>query len=51
MIAISWVREYNENNPDISPGMGVVFCNLSQEDSRRVDMYMAKNETIFYEAV
>ena len=48
---VSWIREYNENTPDISPGMGVVFNNISQEDSQKIDSYMAKHEAIFYEAV
>ncbi|MCP4674928.1 MAG: TIGR02266 family protein [Deltaproteobacteria bacterium] len=48
---VRWVREYNEASPEVSPGMGVVFDDLSYDEHREIDYFMTKRDAIFYEAV
>jgi uncharacterized protein (TIGR02266 family) len=46
---IRWVREYNETTPDIIPGMGVRFLNLTQEDGDLIEKFTALKEPLFYD--
>ncbi len=46
---VSWIREYNETTPDIFPGMGVRFKNLTGEDEQEINHFIAKNPPIFYD--
>ena len=48
---VLWLREHNENTPDIPPGMGVSLNNLTQSATIEIDRYLENNESIFYEAV
>ncbi|MBI2895852.1 MAG: TIGR02266 family protein [Deltaproteobacteria bacterium] len=45
---VTWVREYNETTPDISPGMGVQFENLSDADMKSVRSFLRKRAPMFY---
>jgi uncharacterized protein (TIGR02266 family) len=47
---VCWIREYNETTPDIFPGMGVRFENLSGGDEKAINHFIAKNPPIFYDA-
>lgn len=46
---VRWVREYNERIPDMVPGMGVRFVDLSREDVQVLDEVIRRVETMFYE--
>ncbi len=46
---VAWIREYNEATPDIPPGMGVRFLDLSPEDSAKIREFVAEREPMFYE--
>lgn len=37
---VRWVREYNEMVPDMVPGMGVRFLNLSDEVAGRIEEFI-----------
>ena len=47
---VCWIREYNETTPDIFPGMGIRFDNLTNEDEEAINQFIAKNPPIFYDA-
>jgi uncharacterized protein (TIGR02266 family) len=47
--AVRWVREYNRDCPDVRPGMGVQFLNLSQEDRAAIKKFVKTREALFYE--
>jgi len=44
---VRWIRE--DIQTDISPGMGVVFENLSREETDIINSHIRKNPPIFYE--
>lgn len=45
---VAWVREYNESTPDLSPGMGVQFEDLSEADLRSIRSFLRKRAPMFY---
>jgi hypothetical protein len=45
---VAWVREYNETTPDLSPGMGVQFEDLSEADLRSIRSFLRKRAPMFY---
>ena len=47
---VSWVREYNVDAQDTSPGMGVAFIGLSQTDQDAVNAFLRKRDPMFYDA-
>jgi uncharacterized protein (TIGR02266 family) len=47
---VCWIREYNETTPDILPGMGIHFDNLTDENEQAINQFIAKNPPIFYDA-
>lgn len=48
---VAWVREHNPGIPEISPGMGVVFQNLTRAAENEINRYLLDHESLFYEAV
>jgi uncharacterized protein (TIGR02266 family) len=48
---VTWVREHNPAAPEIAPGMGVVFNNLTKAAEKEINEYLADNDSIYYEAV
>ena len=46
---VRWVREYNELSPDVSPGMGVQFKNLSADDRDAIDAFIQQRSTLFFD--
>lgn len=46
---VRWVREYNDQNPEMEPGMGIQFSKLSREDRKAINHYIAVNPPMFYE--
>jgi uncharacterized protein (TIGR02266 family) len=47
---VAWVREHNARTPEIYPGMGIVFHNLTKVAEREINQYLAEHESIFYDA-
>jgi uncharacterized protein (TIGR02266 family) len=47
---VRWLREHNETTPDIHPGMGVQFTELSGEDRERINAYLEQREPMFFDA-
>ena len=46
---VRWVREYNETVPDVEPGMGIQFEDISAEGSVAINRFMEQNQPIFYD--
>jgi len=46
---VRWLREYNETTPNIEPGMGVQFTNLSKDDESAINTFLEQREPMFYE--
>ena len=46
---VRWVRDYNEIVPDTSPGMGIMFEDLSAEQERDINTYLARSNPLFYD--
>ncbi len=46
---VRWLREYNETNEDIMPGMGIQFINLSDRDKDAIHGFTSKRQPLFYE--
>jgi uncharacterized protein (TIGR02266 family) len=47
---VAWIREYNEDTPDVSPGMGVQFVGLSPADVAIINAFVRQREPMFFEA-
>lgn len=45
---VCWVRDYSEES-DVSPGLGVKFTSLSDEDEKRVLKFLESREPIFFD--
>lgn len=46
---VRWVREYNPSTPDVVPGMGVGFSDLSDNDRKAIERYLEKRAPLFYD--
>lgn len=46
---VRWLREYNELNPDMSPGMGIQFENLAPNDKDAIEAFIKQRSTLFYD--
>ena len=46
---VRWLREYNPANPDVAPGMGVRFFELTAADKAAIERYLEKRAPIFYD--
>lgn len=47
---VRWVREANEREPDLPPGMGVEFAELGADEAGAINDYIARNPPLFFEA-
>lgn len=45
---VRWLREYNDTTPDVYPGMGVQFTNLSDEDRISIEKFMADRPPLLW---
>ena len=45
---VRWHREMDERHPEVTPGMGVEFINLADEDRRAIEGFIAQRETFFF---
>ncbi len=46
---VRWVREYNSMTPDVTPGMGLSFIDLSPEAQSIVESFTRHKDPIFYD--
>ena len=46
---VRWVREYNDNNPEMAPGIGVAFETLHPQDREAINEYLKENTPLFYD--
>jgi len=46
---VRWIREYNELTPNVEPGMGVQFTELSEEDAGLINVFLEQREPMFYD--
>src|SRR5205814_78643 len=45
---VRWTREVNDNTPEIFPGVGVQFINLSPEMGMVIKQFVKEREPLFY---
>ncbi|MBI5486551.1 MAG: TIGR02266 family protein [Deltaproteobacteria bacterium] len=46
---VSWVRDYDPKTPDITPGMGLKFINLRDDDRRAIETFLKRRVPMFFE--
>ncbi len=46
---VKWTREFNETTPDVAPGVGVQFENISKKDANTINKYMSDAPPLFYD--
>lgn len=46
---VRWIREQNADTPDVSPGIGIRFINMSPSVQARVDEFIREREPLFYD--
>jgi uncharacterized protein (TIGR02266 family) len=46
---VRWVREHNPRTPEMMPGMGVQFLELSREDHDAVQKFLRRRAPLFHE--
>jgi uncharacterized protein (TIGR02266 family) len=46
---VQWIREYNPDNGEVSPGMGVRFLDISSGDQSAVMDFLRQREPLFFE--
>lgn len=47
---VRWVREYNDTVPEMAPGMGVMFENLTPAQEDAINSYLARSSPLFFDA-
>jgi uncharacterized protein (TIGR02266 family) len=46
---VRWIRVANQDTPDVSPGLGLQFVNMSPELQARVDAFIREREPMFFD--
>jgi uncharacterized protein (TIGR02266 family) len=46
---VRWVREPDDREPDLTPGMGVAFARLSPDEARAINAYISQHAPLFFE--
>jgi len=46
---VRWIRDYNPTTPDMIPGMGLKFDQLSERDARDINEFIKLKEPIFFD--
>ncbi len=46
---VRWIRDYNPDNPDVVPGMGVHFFELSERDRTAIERYLEQRAPLLYD--
>ena len=47
VVEVVWLREFSERSPDISPGFGARFLDLSEEAQDKINRYIAQEGSLF----
>ncbi len=50
-VRVVWIREHAPGAPEIHPGMGVIFQNLTRTAENEINEYLLGHDSIFYEVV
>lgn len=45
---VRWVREVDDKNPDVFPGMGVQFLDLETRSANAIEQFIQQREPMFY---
>lgn len=46
---VRWQRLEQPNNPDFSPGIGIRFTQLEDQDRAAIDAFIKKRDTLFFD--
>lgn len=46
---VMWIREYDPKTPDVTPGMGLKFIMLRDDDRKAIEAFLKKRVPMFYE--
>ena len=46
---VAWIRDYNPAQPEMFPGMGVKFVDLTPDDAVRIRRFAGHREPLFYD--
>jgi uncharacterized protein (TIGR02266 family) len=46
---VRWIREFNPDNPDVVPGMGVRFVELTTRDRGAIERYLQQRAPLLYD--
>jgi uncharacterized protein (TIGR02266 family) len=46
---VRWVREYNETMPNMQPGMGVRFVDLTPTETQILNELLSRTDTLFFD--
>lgn len=46
---VRWIRDFNPDNPDVVPGMGVRFIDLSKRDRSLIERYLQQRAPLLYD--
>jgi uncharacterized protein (TIGR02266 family) len=46
---VRWIREFNPSTPDVHPGMGVQFRDLTEQDRGRIQRFVHQRATLLFE--
>ncbi len=46
---VQWIREHHEDNEDVSPGMGVIFPNITAADQLAINHFMENNPPVYFD--
>jgi uncharacterized protein (TIGR02266 family) len=46
---VRWVRDHNEDFPDMIPGIGVRFMSLTPQDTQYLNEVLKRLDTLFYD--
>ncbi len=47
-VEVRWVKEYNPYQKDSTPGIGVKFVEIKEEDREYISNFLKKREPLFY---
>ncbi len=45
---VRWVREIDDRQPDVFPGMGVQFVDLEKPSAQAIENFIQQREPMFY---
>jgi len=46
---VRWLREFNEQHQDVSPGMGIQFTHMTRAGEPHIRKFLGRREPLFYD--